>query len=70
MTRIVSATVLVVLLGSMAGCQDDGSEPSAATDPASASDLEFTEYGGCGDAYFWTTTADDPVLTAWSSWIV
>lgn len=59
MTRIVTAVALVVLLGSLAACQDDDSQSSTATDPPGAERLEFTEQGGCGDAYFWTTTADD-----------
>jgi len=59
MNLIVSAAVLVVLLGAMAACQDDDGESSTATDPVGATPLEFTEQGGCGDAYFWTTTADD-----------
>ena len=58
MIRIVSAAVLVVLLGSVAACQDDDDGSSTATDPSATTQLEFTEQGGCGDAYFWTTTAD------------
>jgi len=59
MNPIVSAAALVVLLGSMAACEDDEDASSTATDPAGTTRLEFTEQGGCGDAYFWTTTADD-----------
>jgi hypothetical protein len=59
MNRIVSAAALVVLLGSVAACQDDDDGPSTATDPSTTTQLEFTEQGGCGDAYFWATTADD-----------
>jgi hypothetical protein len=57
MTRIAAAAVAGVLLASMAACQDDD-EPSKAADPTSTSQLEFTDSGGCGDAYFWATTAD------------
>ncbi len=58
MTRIVSAAAVVVLLSSMAACRDDDNESSTVTDPSPTTQLEFTEQGGCGDAYFWTTTAD------------
>ncbi len=58
MTRIASAAAFVVLIGSLAACSDDD-EPSQATDPEGTSELEFTESGGCGDAFFWAATADD-----------
>jgi hypothetical protein len=59
MTRIVVAAAIVVLVGSLAACQDDEDRRSRATDPAGPAQLELTEQGGCGDAYFWATTADD-----------
>lgn len=58
MTRIASAAVLVVLMASLTGCGEDG-EPSSTTDPGGPGALEFKHTGGCGDAYFWATTADD-----------
>ena len=57
MTRILSAALLVVLLAPLAACGDDD-EPSSAVDPTAAPQLEFTRTGGCGDAFFWATTAD------------
>ena len=58
MTRTVTATLLVALTAALTGCGgDDG--PSTAADPAGSRPLEFTHTGGCGDAYFWATTADD-----------
>ncbi len=56
MTRTVPAAALVVLLAPLAACSDD--EPTRAVDPAKAPPLELTETGGCGDAFFWATTAD------------
>jgi hypothetical protein len=58
MIRIASAALLVVLVPGLAGCGETD-EPSAATDPDASAALEFTESGGCGDAYFWATTADE-----------
>jgi len=58
MTRIASAALFVALASVLSGCGDDD-EPSTATDPERSSELEFSQTGGCGDAYFWATTADD-----------
>lgn len=58
MTRIASAALLAVLTVVLVGC-GDAEAPSTATDPESAPELEFTQSGGCGDAFFWATTADD-----------
>ena len=58
MTRIASAALLVVLVSSLAGCGEDD-EPSGENDPDGPAALEFTNSGGCADAFFWATTADD-----------
>jgi hypothetical protein len=58
MNRTASAALLVVLSAALAGCGDDD-DPGTATDPGGAPELEFTETGGCGDAFFWATTSDD-----------
>ncbi|HET9420038.1 MAG TPA: hypothetical protein VFO49_02795 [Nocardioides sp.] len=58
MTRNLTIVLLAVLAISLTGCgeQDDvRSGGSGASDPT----IEFTQSGGCGDAYFWATTEDD-----------
>jgi hypothetical protein len=58
MNRDLAAVLLAVPAITLVGCgeQDDvRSGGTGATEPA----LEFTRSGGCGDAYFWATTADD-----------
>jgi hypothetical protein len=57
MTRIVPAALVVGLLAPLTACGDN--DPSTAGDPSTAPQLEFTESGGCGDAFFWATTADE-----------
>jgi hypothetical protein len=58
MNRNLAAVLLTVPAITLVGCgeQDDvRSGGTGTTGPA----LEFTRSGGCGDAYFWATTADD-----------
>lgn len=58
MTRIGAAALLGVLMLGAGGCGEDD-EPATGTDTRGSTTLEFIESGGCGDAFFWTTTADD-----------
>jgi hypothetical protein len=54
----MAAALLALAVTTLVACDDDEG-PARAVDPATSSDLEFTQPGGCGDAFFWATTADD-----------
>jgi hypothetical protein len=58
MTRIGAAVLLGALVLSVGGCGEDD-EPATGSEPTRSPPLEFTKTGGCGDAFFWATTADD-----------
>ena len=60
MTRRSAAVLLGVLAISLAGCgEQDGVRSGGTGGTGTESTLEFAQSGGCGDAYFWATTADD-----------
>ncbi|HWM75187.1 MAG TPA: hypothetical protein VNQ53_15675 [Nocardioides sp.] len=59
MTRNLTAVLFAVLALSLAGCGEQDDVRSGGTGATGSTDLEFTASGGCGDAYFWATTADD-----------
>lgn len=59
MLPAVLLALAVPLALTVTGC-DDEDGPSRAVDPSTSPSpsLELTETGGCGDAFFWATTAD------------
>jgi len=60
MTRGFAAVLLGVLAISLAGCGEQDDLRSGGTGASGTeSTFEFAQSGGCGDAYFWATTADD-----------
>ena len=59
MTRILTAVLFAVLALSLAGCGEQDGVRSGGTGATEPTALEFATTGGCGDAYFWATTADD-----------
>ena len=60
MTRGFAAVLLGVLAISLAGCGgQDGARSGGTGGTGTEPTFEFAQSGGCGDAYFWATTADD-----------
>jgi hypothetical protein len=58
MTLLLPALLAAVLAMTVcAGCDADG--PTSAVDPSPTPSIELTHTGGCGDAFFWATSADD-----------
>ena len=59
MTRKLTAVLFAVLALLLVGCGEQDGVRSGRTGATEPTALEFATTGGCGDAYFWATTADD-----------